>query len=280
MIKGFNHSIRGFSHERLNKPLQDASGYKITDKFAIVSVADGHGGEIYFRSDRGSKFAVECAIEKLTEFCSSDEYCDLLIKEKEISIINQINSSIIYLWQQKVKEDFNKFELSDRELEIINNNSLGKTADSNENILCYYGTTLLYGCMAENFSIISQIGDGKSAIYTIDNKIRYPLKEDDRLCFGFTTSISSNNAISDFRNYILFDNINGIVLATDGVVDSYSENSFGEFLKSVLSNYMIDNDKTDSELCSWLKTISTYGSHDDVSVAGIYKTNNFGTDNE
>ena len=62
--------------------------------------------------------------------------------------------------------------------------------------------------------------------------------------------------------------------------DSYSENSFGEFLKSVLSNYMIDNDKTDSELCSWLKTISAYGSHDDVSVAGIYKINNLGTDNE
>lgn len=43
------------------------------DDVFILALSDGHGSPKYFRSDVGSKFAVETAIEALTEFVKEFE---------------------------------------------------------------------------------------------------------------------------------------------------------------------------------------------------------------
>lgn len=57
----------GASHLRDGKPLQDSAKVLLKKGYAVFSVADGHGGERYFRSDVGSRLAVEIAERKLSE---------------------------------------------------------------------------------------------------------------------------------------------------------------------------------------------------------------------
>ena len=66
----FSKSIKGSSHEENGKPMQDWSEHLyLKESMAdILLLSDGHGNDKHFRSDRGSKFAVEAAKESLVEF--------------------------------------------------------------------------------------------------------------------------------------------------------------------------------------------------------------------
>jgi hypothetical protein len=59
-------SARGASHIHRNKPNQDARGGAVFGRWTMIAVADGHGSDPHFRSDRGSRFAVEAAREAFT----------------------------------------------------------------------------------------------------------------------------------------------------------------------------------------------------------------------
>ena len=57
-------TVRGAAHERHNAPNQDKfSWWQLAGDmtFAVLCVADGHGGSEYIRSDTGARFAVEQA---------------------------------------------------------------------------------------------------------------------------------------------------------------------------------------------------------------------------
>ena len=58
-MKDLHHSCQGESHILINKVCQDSSFSTTTDNISIAIVCDGHGGARYFRSDVGSKMAVE-----------------------------------------------------------------------------------------------------------------------------------------------------------------------------------------------------------------------------
>jgi len=66
-IFAFSATRIGASHLKMGKPCQDYSAHLISDKVAIAIVADGHGGESYYRSDRGAQFAVETALKCIKE---------------------------------------------------------------------------------------------------------------------------------------------------------------------------------------------------------------------
>ena len=55
----FACSVIGASHIKSAKPCQDASLCEKGKKYRFIAVADGHGGDPYFRSELGSRFAVE-----------------------------------------------------------------------------------------------------------------------------------------------------------------------------------------------------------------------------
>lgn len=60
-IQTLSHSCQGESHKSSGKPCQDASFAVNREAYAMAIVSDGHGGPRYFRSDKGSAFAVEAA---------------------------------------------------------------------------------------------------------------------------------------------------------------------------------------------------------------------------
>ena len=68
MIDAFHYSCEGESHKAINKVGQDYSFSSIVDDLAVAIVCDGHGGDRYFRSDIGSRCAVEATLEAVTFF--------------------------------------------------------------------------------------------------------------------------------------------------------------------------------------------------------------------
>ena len=61
-------TVKGASHDRQNLPNQDHGKFYQPNENRlpiILAISDGHGSAKSFRSDRGSKFAVETAIELL-----------------------------------------------------------------------------------------------------------------------------------------------------------------------------------------------------------------------
>ena len=57
----------GSSHIKQNKPLQDyaAATSDRLKSYAYALVADGHGGDKYIRSAKGSELAVRCAVDSI-----------------------------------------------------------------------------------------------------------------------------------------------------------------------------------------------------------------------
>ena len=57
----------GSSHIKQNKPLQDyaAATSDRLRSYAYALVADGHGGDKYIRSAKGSELAVRCAVDSI-----------------------------------------------------------------------------------------------------------------------------------------------------------------------------------------------------------------------
>ena len=68
MFNGFSHSVMGASHEKTGLVCQDSSAYKVCDDYAVCVVADGHGSKKHFRSNIGSKFAIEATISTIDRF--------------------------------------------------------------------------------------------------------------------------------------------------------------------------------------------------------------------
>ena len=73
MFNGFSHSVMGASHEKTGLVCQDSSAYKVCDDYAVCVVADGHGSKKHFRSNMGSKFAVEATIATVDRFYADKE---------------------------------------------------------------------------------------------------------------------------------------------------------------------------------------------------------------
>ena len=57
MTEHFNVTSIGYSHVKSGKVCQDFSSSYSDRERTIITACDGHGGEVYIRSHKGSKFA-------------------------------------------------------------------------------------------------------------------------------------------------------------------------------------------------------------------------------
>ena len=72
MWKSYHCTSIGYSHIKANKVCQDYSDSCEDEERKIVTACDGHGGALYVRSDRGSRFASEAAISVLKSVTIGD----------------------------------------------------------------------------------------------------------------------------------------------------------------------------------------------------------------
>ena len=96
-------SIRGTSHIRHGLPNQDAVacvGAGTEDSPLVLAVADGHGSAKSFRSDRGSRFAVETATAVMAASLKNAAISDIQWLAEE-----RISKILVREWRAAVERD-------------------------------------------------------------------------------------------------------------------------------------------------------------------------------
>ncbi|MCM1322218.1 MAG: protein phosphatase 2C domain-containing protein [Bacteroides sp.] len=296
MIECIKAQAQGFSHKAQGKPCQDAVSVVQKKDYSIISVADGHGGERYFRSGIGSRLAVEVAqaeFEKLFLAVSRQLPGGKINWEKTLK---SLESNIVKKWQDKVEEDFAAHPFSSEEHALAEKLEIDFCMAEKENcerekicgirfrnseILKCYGSTLLCALYTptlkfpnskKSFWIALQIGDGLTFALDENGEEFLPIPDDEKLGFGVTTSICSSNAAENFRHAFGFSKLSTLVVCTDGVADSFAKEKFGAFVKDILHNMNEQGrEKTQQGLQEYFPKLSEQGSGDDLSLAGIFE---------
>jgi hypothetical protein len=281
MLISFACCAQGSSHIKNDKPCEDYSGCfeNKTYHTSIALVADGHGGDKYFRSRFGSKLAVEAAHEVIDRFIEQTGKTNKGFfnedaknaKEKMAENIQRLERDIVSSWREKVLQHIKNNPWDQSELEFCGENRI--TIDKNDNyqLVSIYGTTLLAAVVTETFWFALQIGDGACVIIRETGKPEIAVPDDEDQGFGITKSLCNKDALENFRHNFGFERILGATVATDGVADSFPQEKYLEFTVSELLKKFVEHPaETKEELENSLPGLSEQGSGDDVSIAGVF----------
>ncbi len=265
-MKGFNISIQGFSHISKGLVCQDSSAFYCDDTISIAVVADGHGSQKHFRSDVGSKIAVDIAIKSIKDFMTDENSFTKAIKNNSDKVLTRVESNIVYNWNNSINEHYNNNPVCENEISEISQHDLQQLS-----IESIYGSTLIIATMTDNYWFGIQIGDGNCVCLYQNGESKILIPSDDRLVANFTTSLCDNDAIHNFRHY--YSNVMPIALlvSTDGLSGSFfDENTFLNFNRRIISQ-MSNYDFALESLKQHLHKRSKEGSYDDISIAAVYK---------
>jgi hypothetical protein len=283
-----SNSVIGSSHKSSGKPNQDRLSFypssNYPENFPIIfTIADGHGGKKYFRSERGATFAVETAIEICKQQLENTSWDS--IKDKKFK--EWICRDIFRKWLEKVHADIQENPFSDEEKELLMPKSTATTkvpyiVNDNYNVFAY-GSTLLTVIIHESYLLFLQLGDGDILVVKDDGTIDKPIPDDDRLIGNETTSLCLPEAWSEFKYKLSeispdsqFPDL--ILISTDGYKNSFSEESGFEKVGSDLLSMICENpdgifaglDSIEDNLADWLNSASEKGSGDDTTVGIIF----------
>ena len=264
--------VKGATHERNGKPLQDSKKIvEISDRIAILAVADGHGSEKCARSDRGSAIAVNAFYAVIKNYLLSyGQDADGMISL--VTFLNREGDTrfaqdVCEEWQARVKQSFYKNKVE----ELIADDG---TIDW-KSVYSLYGTTLLGMLVTDSFVFSFQIGDGDINLVT-ETDI-FPLVEPEKFLGIETHSLSKpdawRKAVASLRRKNIEDDTPYLyMLSTDGFVNSYASDE--EFKKTCREYFnMIGQhgfEAVKDNLAKWLKETSEYGCGDDVTVVMAY----------
>lgn len=264
--------VKGATHERNGKPLQDSKKIvEISDRIAILAVADGHGSDKCTRSDRGSAIAVNAfyAVIKnyLLSYGQDAEGMTSLITFLNREGDTRFAQDVCEEWQARVKQSFYKNKVED----LIADDG---TIDW-KSVYALYGTTLLGMLITDTFVFSFQIGDGD--INLITGTDISPLVEPEKFLGTETHSLSKpdawRKAVASLRRKNADEDMPYLyMLSTDGFANSYASDE--EFQKTCREYYnMIGQhgfEAVKDNLPNWLKETSELGCGDDVTVVMAY----------
>lgn len=262
MFKGLNIAVRGASHEEDGSSCQDSARVYISDGFAAAAVADGHGSAKHFRSAAGSEMATRVAIRSLCDFNERNGGFSEIFKRGERNAARRIAGNMICGWNSEIAAHIRLLPLNEQEREI--NEKFGGITNE-----VMYGATLIVACMFEGGCFGLQIGDGDFCALKdgADGEMISPMPEDAKLVGNLTTSLCDNDAIDNFRYFYTESNFSGVMLSSDGLINSFvNVEDYLKFGRRVLNS--VESGAV-RPLEEHLKSRSKYGSRDDISIAAI-----------
>lgn len=283
-------SVRGASHERAKLPNQDAIQWSPENGDTlplIMCVSDGHGSAKYFRSDIGSRLAVDTAVEVIGEFLDGQAGIN------NLSIIKgtaeeKLTQALAHRWRQAVSSDIDVRAFTSDEMSLLKGKAASAQASlasedednsvSAEDAAMFgylaYGATLLCAVVTADFILYLQLGDGDILTVSERGEVTKPLAADERLFANETTSLCSRDGWRDFR--VGFQVMSGeppalILLSTDGYANSFrDEAGFLKVGSDLLEMIRADGLESISDnLEIWLTEASQAGSGDDISLGII-----------
>jgi serine/threonine protein phosphatase PrpC len=276
----YGQSVRGAAHERLGLPNQDAIRWLPASGVGppiILGVSDGHGSAKSFRSDVGSRLAVEQGAWMVQDLLDGQPDPTNLSAVKRTAE-DYLPREIVRRWQEMVQEHLAKNPFTPEELDIVAEQQ-GEDARRKveENPLLAYGATILIVLVTTDFILYLQLGDGDILVVNEDGQVNRPLPKDERLFANETTSLCRAEAWLDvrFRFQAIFDKPPALILlSTDGYSNSYRNDA--DFMK--IGTDMLEIIRTEgiqmirSNLEDWLEETTRAGSGDDITLGILYLT--------
>jgi hypothetical protein len=276
----FSHSVIGHSHIKKGQPNQDASLCLKGTGYTFVAVADGHGGDAYFRSDAGSGFAVKAAGECMTDpavIAALKESRGSTVKNRD-QVVLQLKKSVLARWNALVAEDLEANPFAEADYERIPE-KYALRYRAGEYVERAYGATIIAALWADSFLLAMQIGDGSCVIVDDAGAFSLPVPVDEKCFLNTTTSISDEDAIDEkrFRYYYTDALPAAMLIATDGIDDSFGYTDPGagaerlfDFYRLILTSFTKKEEETaKAELFDYLPRLSEKGSGDDISIGVI-----------
>lgn len=124
---------------------------------AVIAVADGHGSRKAFRSDRGSRFAVETAVDQLRGYVAeaSPGRDGVLALSRETEV--ELPQRLVREWRRLVDDDLTVAPVDPTELTGL---TPAERSVFDADPRTAYGTTLVAVAMLPGWSAFLQLGDG------------------------------------------------------------------------------------------------------------------------
>lgn len=290
----FNKTVQGSSHLLRGVNCEDSSVsfFSPDGSYFIAAVADGHGSDMCFRSSIGSRIAAQVALDCLKEFAekslpdnqengeTESPYCRSLKNDsKRADILRQLTDSIIFQWDEKVRQHARDNPVTQEEMGVY-----ADFYSDGSRLTHIYGTTLIAALLLPCCLILIQQGDGRCDLFYEDGSVCQPIPWDDRCQDVVTTSMCDDDAADSIRTFVLFTQDRlpaACFLASDGVEDAYRDSPVNmEGVHTFFKNLCVQityNPPNDFErylddmlpVFSASGLFSQCGSGDDVSVAGI-----------
>jgi hypothetical protein len=267
----FAESARGVAHVHLGLPNQDSHGeaeFQFAGRGGLAtSVADGHGNRRHFRSELGSRFAVDAAIGSVLGTFVGDEI-DWASVEGAVQVKDQLIPTVLRSWRSAVSEHFSTFPFTPEE------ESLRLFGDDPE---IAYGSTLLLGVWTPGWVLCIQIGDGDIVAVHPGGTVDVPVPADPNIFGHRTTSLCQPDAFDAFRYGILDSTPEAplaLLLATDGFGNSQVAESWQAEVGADIARLLRTNGAAGigTELKSWVeRCASENGSGDDTTVSLVIR---------
>lgn len=270
MFIGLSETVRGASHVESGTVCQDYADYKVTDKYAVAAVADGHGSKKHFRSDFGSKSGVEVAIKAIDEFCSDIDEFERKFRDDPDYLITKIQKYIIKNWYDTVNEHYRNNPVRQEEREKLTDEELSAVK-----IESIYGSTLLVAVLTENLCFGMQLGDGSLVVIKQCGESYMPIVDDESCPANLTSSLCNSNAIKMFNFFYTYEKPLSIILSTDGLYTSFSSKESFEEYNCLLASQMTDLEVLKSRINKNFIRRTNSGSRDDISIAIIFEKEMF-----
>lgn len=304
MYRSFNFTSIGASHIKKGTVCQDYSASVTIDNYKLAVVSDGHGGADYFRSDRGSRFAVQAFCQCVSDaFTASDNVIqpklneESFLKNKSRNFADALDAcktdkqleermrwfirSVVARWNILVESDFTSDPFSEEEMTGVSQKAKDKYKNG-ERLHSAYGATLIGTVITDHFWFGIHIGDGKCVAFGKDGSDCEPIPWDEQCFLNVTTSICDSNAGSEFRYFFDRDIPVAVFVGSDGIDDCFSKDvHLHNFYRTVLTSFAAETEeRAVKNLAEYLPELSKQGSADDMSVACIididYIRNNAG----
>lgn len=262
MVKYFTKTAIGYSHIRAGKVCQDYSACYHDDKRTIVTACDGHGGEIYVRSDRGSRFASEAIVNVFKRVEKPALYrADREKTEKRLRL------EILCEWNALVDRDLSHKSISKRETAGLNEDKIFRLKSDPQ---VAYGTTLNGAMIFGNKLICVSLGDGGCFVFKRGEV--FPVFDDnsDENVANLTYSMCQADAFDHLSVKIIdLSAADGVIVFTDGLINPYrSLENFGDALVCPVVSKLIAGKTT--EISDFITDMGEkIGIGDDVSVGII-----------
>lgn len=264
-------SVRGAGHVKDGSPNQDALAiWRPVDdpsgaSTAIAAVADGHGSPACFRSEHGSRMAVESAVVVLRKMLLQSTSPEPI--ESRAPALRQW---ICSLWKLGVERHIAANPFTDQELDhAAAEADIESMRQLNGNPLVAYGCTLLCACATSSHVVYYQLGDGDVIAVNDAGQAHKPVTPGDGTFGDATHSLCTPESWRQMACRVEPAAAAVVILSTDGYSNSYGDDEAFLQVGADLGRRVRQTGvfAVQAQLPRWLDKISSSGSGDDITVA-------------